>query len=242
MRGRSKKAGDSHFRRMCRASRSYLPLILLVICFSAVAIPVYAAVSAERSLAGWLWLSSERPWGVVTSVVLHVDAPHLINNMTGLLMVTVIFGGVIQIYPSPVRRRWCVAFAILATAAAFIINAVEYLVILSGYGLRTWGASGMVYGATGVLLAAALKSMPAQVTRMVRKWRSGGGKRVLTADIAERMLSGISVVLVFIFLFSIFFDPDGFFGAGPGVNLFAHEMGFLTGFLSATLLGFLRGH
>lgn len=126
--------------------------------------------------------------------------------------------------------------------AGFAANALKYPLLLGGANFNSWGASGVVYGALGILLAASLRSLPAHFRVIAREHRRWAGKRrkwgLFKFDRRSlAILPGLVCLAVATsFLLLIFTDPGVFLSAGPGVDVWAHGLGFLFGFLPAMLL------
>jgi len=217
----------------------YRPLLSVTVGFIAINSIIYILVSLWPSLVDLLCLSSTTPWGIVTSIILHADLNHLLNNLRVFLVVAILLWGVLYVYPPQTRRKWCTAFMLIVAASGVGANVVKYLLLTIGRGLRSWGASGIVYGGMGVLLAVAVSSLDRQIARIKRK-RLIARKKHALGDITEKCLSLTSILVVAVMLSGIFFDAGGFFGTSAGVDVFSHEMGFLIGFLCTTILGLAK--
>ena len=153
-----------------------------------------------------------------------------------------LFVMVSRVNPVRVRKRWSRAFIWLVFVAGFAANATEYPLLLWDQNYNSWGASGIVYGAFGVLLTASLRSFPSHVRAIARERRRWARKRrkwgIFKFDqISLVILPALACITVIIsFLLIIFADPEGFLGARPGVDVWAHGVGFLGGFLASMLL------
>ena len=210
--------------------------------FSLLNLALFLLISLHPPLLEVLWLSVDRPWGILTSAFTHEDLGHLVSNLEGFVLAIGLFVMVSRVNPVRVRKRWSRAFLWLVFVAGFAANAVEYPLLLWGPNFNSWGASGIVYAALGVLLTASLRSFPAHVRAIAkehRRWASKRRKwRLFKFD--WRFLAILPALVCFAviisFLLIIFTDPGGFLGAGPGVDVWAHGVGFLFGFLGAMAL------
>ena len=238
-RGGKRAAERSRRARNARESISmtlegYRAVIAVVVVFTLISYGVHLAVESNPPLAQLLSLSRDSPWGVLTSLFLHVEAEHLLSNLEALFAVSIIFCAVIHVYPLKMRKMWSSVFAALFFVSGAGSNAVEYLILLMGRNVRSWGGSGMVYGARGVLMVAAIASVPDQVARIAGKRTASGRRSSPLTELAKRLLSAFSLVLVAFLLWGLFTDMGGFFGEGPNIDLTSHVLGFLIGMAGAT--------
>lgn len=209
-------------------------LALAFIIFSLLNIMIFLLIQIHQPLLESLWLSADRPWGILTSAFTHAQLDHLVSNLQGFTLAVLLFVPVCSAYPARVRERWSGVFLWLVFAAGIGANAVEYPLLLWGPSFNSWGASGVVYGGLGVLLAGCIRSLPDHLKALPKKRR----RRMFKFD--RRFWRGFRAVfvmsLVFTFLMMLFTDPGGFLSAGPDVDVMAHGFGFLLGFLPAMVL------
>ncbi len=233
--------------RFSRHLYGFHPLGLAFTLFALINLAVFALVSLWPGLLGGLWLSADRPWGILTSAFTHAELGHLAANLEGFVLAAGLFVVVTAVNPPPVRRRWSRAFLWLVFIACIAANILEYPVLLAGPDFNSWGASGIVYGAFGVLLAASLRSLPAHFRVIAREHRRWVGRRrrwgVFKFDRKSLHVipSLLSLAVLITLLSMIFTDIEGFLSVGPGVDVLAHGLGFLFGYLGATGL-FLIWH
>lgn len=231
------------FRSVGIAFTIFTLLNIAVFCM----ILLWPPVSQEEpGLLGWLWLSTDRPWGIITSNFANFSPQgpsylHLVGNLEGLMTTAGFFVIVCSVLKVRDRNRWSRVFFWLVFLSGIIGSAIEYpMLVISGE--RSWGASGMVYGALGVLLAACIRSLPAQMSALAkehrsrrrrrRKWKLFGFDR----RSLRTLPSLLSLALLLAFLVLILTDPAGFLSVAPGVDVTAHGLGFLLGFLPAMVL------
>ncbi|MDI6883579.1 MAG: rhomboid family intramembrane serine protease [Hadesarchaea archaeon] len=232
----------SVYARLSLRLAGFRPLGLAFIIFALANLAIFGLISLHRPLLEGLWLSADRPWGILSAAFVHADFGHLINNLRGFVFAAGIFIIVSAINLGPVRKAWSRAFLWLVFATGFAANGVQYSLLLAGPSFNSWGASGVVYGAFGALLAASLASLPAHLRALAREHRRWAGKRrklgLFKFDRKSLALlpSLMCLAVVASFLILIFTDPGGFLSAGPGVNVLVHGIGFLFGYLGAIIL------
>lgn len=230
-----------YHRISCHLS-GFRPLGIAFIIFSFANLAVFALVSLWPGLLEGFWLSADRPWGILTSAFTHADLSHLAANLQGFVFAAGFFVVVAAVNPVPLRRRWSRVFLWLVFIAGFAANALEYPLLLAGPNYNSWGASGIVYGALGVLLAAALRSLPAHFRAIAREHRRWRGRRrkwglfKFDRKSVRTLPNLMTIAVLTTFLLMIFTDPGGFLSVGPGVDVLAHGLGFLFGFLGAMIL------
>jgi len=209
--------------------------------FTLLNLAVFFLISLWPGLLDWLWLSADHPWGIVTSNFVQAELPHLASNLEGFTLAAGFFVTVCLVLKVGDRRRWSRVFLWLVFLSGIVGSAIEYpMLVISGD--FSWGASGIVYGALGVLLAACLRSIPAQMRALAKEHRRWARRRrkwgLFRFD--RRSLrtfpSLMSLTILISFLLLIFTDPLDFLSAGPGVDVPAHGLGFLLGFLPAMVL------
>jgi len=153
-------------------------------------------------------------------------------------LAALLFIPVSSAYTVRVRRRWSRIFLWLVFLAGIGANVIEYPLTLVGSDFNSWGASGIVYGALGVLFAACIRSLPAHINTLSKERRRTLRRKKKLFD--RRFLKTFPALLTFSLLFSffwlIFTDPEKFLSAGPGVDVLAHGFGFLGGFGGAMVL------
>ena len=107
---------------------------------------------------------------------------------------------------------------------------------------RFLGSIGHRLRGLGVLLAASIRSLPTHLRAIAeehRRWsRNRRVRRFFKFDRkSPRTLPGLLCIAVLIsFLVPIFTNTRMFLSAGPGVDVIAHGLGFLFGFIGAMVL------
>jgi len=218
----------SNLRTMRQKLAGFRLLGLASALFVLVNLAVFALLSLRPGLLEGIWLSADRPWGIVTSIFTHVDAPHLIGNLGFFLLYCLLFTGVGWNDNQKSRRDSSRIFLAVALAAGVITNVVEFLAYWYPSGVTgpgSWGASGVVYASGGALLAFSLHSIPSVVRRIQRARRSE--KRVGQWRLFVTVLPVIVIIWMFVCIQS---------GFGPGLAGVAHGLGFLLGFSMGMVL------
>jgi membrane associated rhomboid family serine protease len=207
--------------------------------FALLNIALFSLVSLWPGLIEFLWLSGDRPWGIVTSNFVHRELPHLASNLEGFTLASGFFVLVCMVLRPRDRRRWSTVFLRLVFLSGIIGSAIEYPILLKTQDV-SYGASGMVYGALGVLLAACLRSLPAQTEFLAkerrRRARRRGGPSRLGRKSLRTLPSVMSLALLASLVLLIFTSPAAFLSVAPDVDVLAHGLGFLLGFLPAIAL------
>ncbi len=209
--------------------------------FTLLNLAIFSLISLWPGLLDWLWLSADRPWGIVTSNFVQAELFHLAGNLEGFTLATGFFVTVCLVLKVGDRRRWSRVFLWLVFLSGIVGSAIEYPVLVIN-GDFSWGASGIVYGALGVVLAACLRSLPAQIRALAkehRRWRRKRRKWGLFRFDRRSLRTFpnlMSLTILISFLLIIFTDPWDFLSARPGVDVLAHGLGFLLGFLPAMVL------
>jgi len=205
-------------------------------------ISLWPPTDTEPGLLGWLWLSADRPWGIITSNFVQAELPHLAGNLEGFTLAAGFFVIVCSALKVKDRRRWSRVFLWLVFLSGIMGSAIEYLLMLVSPRPPSYGASGIVYGALGVLLAACLRSLPTQMRALAKEHRRWERKRrkwgLFRFD--RRSLRTfpnlMSATILISFLLLIFTDPWDFLSAALGVDVLAHGLGFLLGLLPTMIL------
>ncbi|MFH1821523.1 MAG: rhomboid family intramembrane serine protease [Methanobacteriota archaeon] len=230
------------FQRSFRKLAGFRSVGIALIVFLATNILVFLVLSVRPDLVEWLRLSADRPWGIVTSAFTHVDFYHIANNVEGFILAALLFLSINLSSRRAVRRRVSRQFLLLVFVAGIGANLLEYPLALASPWDASWGASGIVYGALGIALSAAVQTIPTHVKFIAKERRRWVGKPrrwgVLRFD--RRSLrtfpSYLSLSLVASILIMLVFDAGGFLNVAPNVDVFAHGVGFLLGFIGFTAL------
>lgn len=218
---------------------------LAFVIFFLLNLALYLLITLHPPLLEDLWLSADRPWGILTSMFVHQELDHLAGNLLFFTVWSALFVTVNLLSGAEARRLWSRFFLGAVFLAGITANAIEFGAWgLAGVPDNSWGASGVVYAAMGVLLACALYNLPSNLTALRgavakrrRKPRKIRRRLKLVLKFEKTFIvSMVSIGVVVVFLSQLVLDPGTFFSAGPGVDVLAHELGFLLGFLPAMLL------
>jgi len=207
---------------------------LAIAVFFALNITVFCAVSASRPLLNTLVLSPDRPSGIVTATFTHNDISHMFGNLAVFGILGLFFVGVNQSADLESRRRLSKIFVFGSFLAGMAASAVQLGIWkISGVStIQACGASGMVYGAAGILLASALYNIPGCISniRLIMSDRLGIAPPNIFYAIS------FSMCVVALFSYMAVFETKVFFYMESGVVWSAHELGFLFGFLASILV------
>lgn len=210
------------------------PIVLAFAIFVLINSSMFIVTSIHPSVIDSFWLAPDRPWGIFTSSFIHANPEHLLNNMEGFTFASVLFL-MVNLGSSPEdRRRSSALFLWLVFIAGFVADGIEFTVwrLVGAQNVSSFGASGMVYAAIGVMLASALCNLPKNMA---------GIRDILTArkksdrDIRRVLAPSFAIVAFAVLFFQLVSSPDNFFSAGPGIDVFAHTLGFSIGFYSALI-------
>lgn len=229
------------YTRISRRFAGFRNVGLAFTIFTLLNLAVFSLISLWPGLLDFLWLSADRPWGIVTSNFVQAEFPHLASNLEGFTLAAGFFVIVCLVLKVKDRRRWSRVFLWLVFLSGIVGSAIEYPVLVISQDV-SWGASGIVYGALGVLLAACLRGLPAHIRTFAEEHRRWARKRrkwglfKFDRKSLRTFPSLMSLTILISFLLLIFTDPAGFLSAAPGVDVTAHGLGFLLGLLPAMVL------
>ncbi|MEM3723405.1 MAG: rhomboid family intramembrane serine protease [Candidatus Hadarchaeales archaeon] len=215
-------------RAMSRRLAGFRLLGIGVALFVLVNLTVFILISFRPELLEVLWLSADRPWGIITSIFAHADASHLFWNLLFFLIFCLFFTGVGWRDSPKVRRDSTKIFLAVALAAGIIANAEEFLALWYPSGithLGSWGASGVVYASGGALLVFSIHKLPSVVEYIQKIRRSR--EKIDHREFFMAMLPAFIIIWMFMDILS---------GFGRGLAGITHGLGFLLGFLMATAL------
>ncbi|MEM3452105.1 MAG: rhomboid family intramembrane serine protease [Candidatus Hadarchaeum sp.] len=218
----------------------FRPVLEALVIFLTLNFGVFVVLSFWPHLLGWLWLSADRPWGIVTSVFSHVDLDHISSNIVGFVFAAVLFVLINLNKSEKTRRRLSSRFLLLVFVAGFAANLLQYPFLLAKLGKSSYGASGIVYGSLGIVFSCALHDLPSNarfIAGQRRRLRSRKKKQSvfrLDPNTLKFFSSVLAVSLVISLLFLVIFDIGSFLNVAPEVDVFAHGVGFLIGFVVFT--------
>lgn len=197
-------------------------LVLMVALFiSTISIIVFIANLSNPNLNDILSSSINTPWGIVTSIFVHVNFIHLGLNIFFLWLwnsFIIIQESLLDRFERIKRLKF---FVVTIFVAAIIPNAIWVFVLFPGS--RTMGSSGVVFAILGGTVGFYLMN----IVNIISKFKIQNQQIIKRRKIKSLLFN--TIVLVF-FLALIFYSP--FFDAtDPKVNVFVHAMSFLIAFL-----------
>jgi len=211
------------------------PLVLAFAIFVLINSLMFIVTSIYPSVVDSLSLAPDRPWGIFTSSFIHASPEHIFNNMEGFTFASVLFV-LVNLKSSPESRRRSSRFFFgLIFIAGFLADSIEFSVwqLRGLQNVSSLGSSGMVYAALGVVLASALYNIPKNLA---------GIRDILTArkksdrNIRRLIAPSFAIVAFLILLFESVGDPETFFSAAPGIDVFAHVLGFFIGYFFTAMI------
>jgi len=232
-------------KNVSRNLTGFRPLAKAAVIFLVSNVSIFAVLSLWPDLVEWLWLSADRPWGIITSAFTHVDLDHILGNIDGFVLSILLFLTINLVNTKRIRRRVSTQFLLLIFIAGIGANLLEYPLALANPRDHSWGASGVVYGAMGVVFASALGALPVHLGIIAkdRRRRASKSKKRRLFRFDRRYFRTFPSLLAFSLVISILlmlvFDSGGFLNVAPGVDVFAHGVGFLLGFLGFNIMQFM---
>lgn len=196
----------------------------IILCFYFISITMcslmYAVQIIQPSVLFWLGLTKATPWGIVTSIFMHLSLWHLANNMGALAIFSGIFILLLHFNdyanPKQVSLFFCWGPFLLAIVANMI-----YLTLSPEP--RSAGASGVAYAIEGIVLTVSLSSITSRMS-------SDGIRTYLTSKKSLMHFVLNAGIFLYLFIFAMFY-PYIYLGAEPGVNAAAHGFAFILGVL-----------
>ena len=191
--------------------------------FSLLNLALFLLITLHPPLLEGLWLSADRPWGILTSAFVHRDLGHLVSNLRGFMLAAGFFV-VVNLHNRVRARRYSSRiFLWLIFLSGFVANGIGFLAwYWAGVsGVHSWGASGIVYAGIGALLASALCNFPTHMRNFVkaRRRRPRRGKRKLRIkfdwSLMRSTASLLSMTLALTLLALLFWNPGAFLSVGP---------------------------
>lgn len=200
--------------------------IVFIFFISVLTLSLMVYVTSIYSLSGLqevLSASPETPWGIVTSLFVHSDASHLLNNMTMLFMfLMLLLASNIFLSKTILKKRIRDSFL-----TVFIVPIMlNFFWIFFFPEVKILGSSGIVYTLEGACLGLSLLN-----TLEIRRIHSYSQK-----EKQQLLVSSLSNLAVFIgFLISILVSPTGFLGSKYEAITWFHSVAFCGGFSISVL-------
>jgi len=202
-------------------------IFMFYIAVLTTSIMIYVASLYEISgLQEVLAASRETPWGIVTSLFVHSDAPHLLNNMTALfLFLMLLLASNIFLSKNELKTRIRNSFL---TIFAFPIM-LNLFWIFFFPDIKIIGSSGIVYTLEGVCFGFSfLNAMEFRKFHLNSKME----KRQL-------LVSSLFNLAVFAgFFIALLVSPTGFLGSTHETTIWFHGISFCGGFTVAVCTQF----
>jgi membrane associated rhomboid family serine protease len=205
-----------------------------LVAFFVVNITVFAMVSAYPPLRDPLLLTPSQPSGIVTAQFTHRDINHLVSNLAGFAILGLFFVGVNISADFETRRRLSKIFGFGSIIGGIAASAIQFSFwnVSAVSGIKACGASGVVYGAAGVLLVAALYNLPRCISQVRSAWR----ERLGTASANIFYAAAFSMCVAALFTYQPIFETGSFFYMSEETVWSCHALGFLLGSLVSVLL------
>ena len=197
-------------------------LIIFSIC-----VFVFTISQVYPSLYTFLIASRSTPWGVITSLSIHMDVNHLVTNLLGLFLFILVFCFTnFYLLHNEISGR--VRFFIVLIMVATILSNIFWIIIAN---LGSIGASGLVYASEGGVTGFSLLNTW-DLYHVVRHPKHGEAR-------------GMLIVNLFVFLsvcaWMIFFT-NSFLSYGRDVNILIHGSSFVLAFILAIEWENIRNH
>jgi membrane associated rhomboid family serine protease len=172
--------------------------------------------------------SRKTPWGIVTSLFVHLDVSHLLNNMMALFLFLMLFlASNIFLSKDELKTRIRNMFL---TILAFPVM-LNFSWIFSFPDITIIGSSGIVYTLEGICFGF---SLPNALEIRDFYLNSNKEKRQLLIS----LLFNLAVFLGFLVAFLV--SPTGFLGSTYEITVWFHSVSLWGGFAVAVLHSILR--
>lgn len=221
--------------------------VIILVCLFILILSILAYF-AEHIFPGFnqfFLLSSGTPWGIVTSLFIHIETQHLTENIGSLFLFLFYFISTnLCHYETKVRRRAFFASLLIFSSAIFS----NLLWILLRPDVSAIGASGLIYALNGATLGFALSNI-SEVLKMSDIFDAEDIETLLKSKSKEvkrkflRMFRYtfwlINMGVLMYFLIFLFSSPQQFLNVNPGVNSFVHALSFYISFVFAFVFAML---
>jgi membrane associated rhomboid family serine protease len=175
-------------------------------------IAIYVSFSVYPPINSILAASRATPWGVVTSIFVHLSLTHLASNMIGLFVYTLLFA-FCNSSLTPENKRKIEPFFLICVFGSAIAANICWVCLTPA---RSLGASGIVYAVQGVLLGFSLIN-----GLSILDW-----KRFKIQKKSTQFIILINIVVIILFLSQILLSPRIFLSVAVGVNILVHFVSF----------------
>jgi len=179
-----------------------------------------AEIYRSSGLKELLAASRKTPWGIITSLFVHDNEAHLLNNMIALFTFLMLLVTSNAFLPKEEMKRRIVSSLSVIFLLPVLLN-LSFIFFFRD--VRMIGSSGMVYALEGRCLGLSL--LNALELRRIRNHIKNERKVLLASS-----LSNLTVFVGFLLNLALF--PEVFLGSGPQTVATFHSLAFFGGFLT----------
>lgn len=217
--------------------KGYGPVLILVALFIGLNL-IFFFLCTAFNLVDVLSLSRNHPWGIFTSVFVHTDADHLLNNFYGFFAWTTLFVLFTSPFSRTRRRVYGTGLIFIVLFSSFLTNALELLIweIRGTPSLISRGSSGLVYALLGATYSTATFRFLHELGKLGQRLQTIR-RSPFSHSVWFAMMRGVLVIsFVAVIPLRVFFAPEEFFGVAPNVDVLGHSLGFLIGLIGFSFL------
>jgi len=219
-----------------KALRGYKFIGLTVLLFFSLNL-VFYFLCLDPNMKSSLSMSLAQPWGIVTSVFVHENATHLMNNLESFLSWILLFLVVTSSLNPRNRNKISKVLMITVFIGAFVVNGAEMIIwgIRGSTTIVSRGSSGLVYSVLGVVFVSALVNFQRNCLVLVQKMAEFK-KRLLSLHTWKHLIRGaLTLSFVIVIPAKLFISANEFFGLAPGIDVLGHAFGFLVGLIGCIM-------
>jgi membrane associated rhomboid family serine protease len=161
--------------------------------------------------------SRSTPWGIISSIFTHSSLSNLLLNMGALFFFMLLFAFCFSTFTIESKKK--VEFYSLVSIFVFaIISNVLWLLFTSESSV---GASGLVYAVEGTVMGFSLSN----------SFQIAYFSKLKTQSLTTLFMLSMNLVVFGLLFYLLLRSPNIFLSVGVGVNVIAHGVSFLLGFL-----------
>lgn len=198
---------------------------------------IFYWVCSYPNMKSLLSLSVDQPWGIITSVFVHENITHLMNNIESFFVWILLFILLTSSLDLDNRKNISKVLIITIFIGAFVVNAVEVVIweLQGNQTVISRGASGLVYSVLGVTFVSALVNFQRNCVVLIQKM-SKLKKRLFSISTWMQLIRGaLTLSFVIVIPLKLFTSPSEFFGLAPGIDALGHALGFLFGIVGGLM-------
>jgi len=199
-------------------------IIVLTINIMVHVASIYTAPSLKEDLAS----SLKTPWGIVTSLFVHSDTPHLINNMVVLFIFLLLLLSLNLLYSKNELKSQIMNSIITIFSIPILLNAFWAICHPE---IKVYGSSGIVYALQGVCFG--FSFLNSLKIRKIR-WISRVEKRHLL------LIFLFNIIVFTIFIIGFIVSPIEILGDKDEATVWLHGFSFFFGFITVIMLFMLH--